>query len=64
MKSIEAMLGKGKTFIIYQLEQSVRYNADGEVKHAIEEKSGQFRSDKPFDKVDDWKTAQSICHLY
>jgi len=64
MKDIEAMLNKGKNLYNISFRARVRYNEDGEVKHAIEEKSGQFRSDKPFEKVNNWKTAQNICHLY
>jgi len=64
MQDIEAILNKGKNLYNISFRARVRYNEDGEVKFATEEKSGQFRSDKPLDKVNNWKTAQRICHLY
>ena len=64
MKDIEALLNKGKYLYNISFTARVRYNEDGQVLFATEQRAGQFRSDKPFDKVNNWKTAQHISHLF
>ena len=64
MKDIEEMLNKGKYLYNISFTARIRYNRDGEVIYATENRAGQFRSNKSFDKVNNLKTAQSISHLF
>ena len=64
MQDIESMLNKGKYLYNISFTARVRYNENGQVLYATEQKAGQFRSDKPFDKVNNWKTAQRVCQLF